>query len=126
MLTGLSFEIAAAPAVAAPNRADVACFIGMVARRPGVPLPAGVHAQLRSAGWEGGPWALDAQRTESLLQVPVIVDAWDAFDRLFAWELRPLRADGTGRCTTYLGAAVPAGLPPGFTYRFSMLPSKPR
>lgn len=106
MLTGLSFEIAAPPVAAAPNRADVACFIGMVARRPGVPLPADVREQLRSAGWEGGPWALDAERMDSLLQVPIVVDAWDMFDQLFAWERRPLRADRAGWCATYLGAAV--------------------
>jgi uncharacterized protein len=106
MLTGLSFEIAAAPAAAAPNRADVACFIGMVSRRPGVALPSGVRAQLRSSGWEGGPWLVEAQRVDSLSQLPVIVDSWDAFDRLFAWERRPVRADGTGWCATYLGAAV--------------------
>jgi uncharacterized protein len=106
MLTGLSFEIAAAPAVAAPNRADVACFIGMVARRPGTRLPVAVHAQLRAGGWEAGPWGIDAERIEGLSQLPVVVDAWDAFHDLFAWERRPLRADGAGWCATYLGAAV--------------------
>jgi hypothetical protein len=28
-----------------------------------------------------------------------VVDAWDTFDRLFAWEARPVRADGDTRCT---------------------------
>ena len=55
MLTGLSFETAQPPLAAAPNRADVACFIGMVARRPGVPLPvtsliADLHRMLVAAG----------------------------------------------------------------------------
>ena len=94
MLTGLSFETAQPPLAAAPNRADIACFIGMVARRPGVPLPADVRAQLRETGWVGGPWKLTAERIEALWQLPVVVDAWDTFDRLFAWETRPLHASG--------------------------------
>ena len=111
MLTGLTFETAQPPAAAAPNRADVACFIGMVARRPRVALPAGVRAQLRGTGWIGGPWNLAAARVADLWQLPVVVDAWDTFDRLFAWETRPVRADpvradGETRCTGYLGAAV--------------------
>ena len=38
---GLRFETAAPPLRPDPNRIDVACFIGYVARRPG-PLPASV------------------------------------------------------------------------------------
>ena len=106
MLTGLSFQVAAAAPAAAPNRADVACFIGMVARRPRAPLPPAVVAQLRAGGWVDGPWDLEPWRIDDLWQVPVVVDAWDTFHRLFAWEERPLREDGAVRCATYLGAVV--------------------
>jgi hypothetical protein len=40
-----------------------------------------------------------------LLDVPVPIDTWDVFDRLFEWERRPLdRSDQFA--TSYLGAAV--------------------
>ena len=54
-MNGLSFELAP-PAVAPdPNRVDVACFVGYVARRTAA-LPAGVRRALAEARWIGGPW----------------------------------------------------------------------
>lgn len=42
---------------------------------------------------------------DDLLDIPVPIDNWEVFDRLFAWERRDL--DGRGPVsTTYLGAAV--------------------
>jgi hypothetical protein len=42
---------------------------------------------------------------DELFDIPVPIDNWDAFDRLFAWERRDL--DGRGAVgSTYLGAAV--------------------
>lgn len=42
---------------------------------------------------------------DDLLDIPVPIDNWDIFDRLFAWERRDL--DGRGPASaTYLGAAV--------------------
>jgi len=108
MLSALDFETAERPAPADPNRADVACFVGWVARRSGVPLPASLRDHLRRAGWLEGPWALDEARLEGLLHVPVVLDGWSAFDRLFAWDARTVRAGVEGRCATYLGAAVRA------------------
>ncbi len=52
----LYFETALPLAPASPNRADVACFIGFIARRRGVPLSASVREELRTAGWVQGPW----------------------------------------------------------------------
>ncbi len=106
MLSGLDFETAEPGAPAAPNRADVACFVGFVGRRVGVPVPAAVRDQLRAAGWVDGPWALDPDRIDALLQVPVVLDGWNAFDRLFAWNARTVRAGEPGVCAGYLGAAV--------------------
>jgi hypothetical protein len=47
-----------------------------------------------------------ADEVEALLQLPVVVESWMAFDALFAWEARPVSAGSARRCTSYLGAAV--------------------
>ena len=92
-----SEEAAAQPADL--HRADIACFVGLVARRA-APGPE-TRRWLRERGWERlRPAALD-----DLLDVPVPITSWSAFDRLFAADRRPL--DGSGRVgATYLGAAV--------------------
>jgi hypothetical protein len=102
----LVFDTRAAHAPAAVNRADIACFVGHVARRPRAPLPAHVEAELRGAGWIDGPWARPGTTPESLENLPVTIESWDDFDRLFDWRRRPLVAGGTATCATYLGAAV--------------------
>ncbi|MBE0623307.1 MAG: phage tail sheath family protein [Burkholderiales bacterium] len=106
----LYFETALPLAPASPNRTDVACFIGFVARRSGVPLPATVREELRTAGWVQGPWHQGEDALQSLENLPVTVESWEAFARLFAWEERPLKTeqvtDARAACTTYMGAAV--------------------
>ena len=52
-MNGLSFELAPPAAAADPNRVDVACFIGYVARRQ-TPLVADVRKALAAAGWKIG------------------------------------------------------------------------
>lgn len=106
MLSRLHFETASRAAAPAAARADVACFIGYVGRRPRQPLPAAVRAQLRSAGWVDGPWRRTAGELDSLLHLPVTVDSWDAFDALYAWDRRPLVEGRPETCASYLGAAV--------------------
>jgi len=106
----LYFETALPLAPASPNRTDISCFIGFIARRRGVPLPATVREELRTAGWVKGPWGQGEDALQSLENLPVTVESWEAFARLFAWEERPLNTDpGTDAsavCTTYMGAAV--------------------
>jgi hypothetical protein len=102
----LVFELAKPTAEPLRHRADVACFIGFVARRPQRPLPDALRAQLAAAGWVDGIWARPAAQVESLLNLPVALDSWDLFDHLFAWDERPLLEAGTRHCATYLGAAV--------------------
>ncbi|HNQ03550.1 MAG TPA: hypothetical protein PKH69_02955 [Thiobacillaceae bacterium] len=102
----LRFELTPPTAPADHRRADIACFIGHVARRPGVPLPAALREQLAAAGWVHGVWARPAAQLETLDNLPVVLDGWDQFDTLFAWEGRPVEADGRRRCATYLGAAL--------------------
>jgi hypothetical protein len=42
---------------------------------------------------------------DDLLDIPVPIDNWEAFDRLFAWDERDV--DGRGQtCPTYMGAAI--------------------
>ncbi len=108
MLSGLRFETPVPPAAVAPERTDIACFIGYVARRPGVPLPDDLIAGLQARGWVGGPWgkAATLDPLDALEQLPVPFESWQSFSQLFAWELRPLREAGAGSCATYLGAAV--------------------
>ena len=78
----LEFETARPSAPAAPQRTDIACFIGHVARR-GSPVPPEVIADLRAAGWIDGPWRRrDAAQITALEQLPVTVESWEAFDRL--------------------------------------------
>jgi hypothetical protein len=96
---GLRFEEQPAIVAADPNRADVACFVGFVAQRPG-PLPAEVARWLLARRW-----IQDAGAPADLRQLPVPIDTWEIFDRLFAWEQRLLRP-GSGQLPTYLGAAI--------------------
>jgi hypothetical protein len=92
-----------APVVSAdPNRADIACFVGFVARRSKAPAPAPVMRWLKAQGWTSRN---RPKIEELLLDVPVPIDSWEVFDHLFEWERRPL--DESGRFgATYLGAAV--------------------
>lgn len=108
----LLFETAHPIGTAAPERADVACFVGYIARRRNVRLPAEVRQQLASHGWVDGPWRRGEESLESLENLPVVIDSWDLFDRLFAWDERPLGrapdpvSGATSHCATYMGAAL--------------------
>ena len=86
----LMFEVASPPSESDANRADVACFIGFVRRRPNRPLPDALRAQLAAAGWVDGIWRRSPAQIESLENLPVALDSWSLFDWLFAWEARPL------------------------------------
>ncbi len=122
-MQGLVFEQPPRAPASAPERTDVACFVGFADRRvrpdPSranvyragrpAPLPDGVARFLEERGWltpAGGRPARHARASaRDLLDVPVLVDSWDTFAQLFAWEARPL--DGQGHtCLTWLGAAV--------------------
>ncbi len=108
----LYFETAVPHVPSSPNRTDVACFIGFIARRRALPLPTTVRDELRISGWVQGPWRRNEDDLQSLENLPVTVESWAAFTRLFAWEARPLTADedpaqtSAATCTSYLGAAV--------------------
>ena len=103
-MNGLSFELAPSAPTPDPNRVDIACFTGYVARRA-TPLPVAVRAALAEARWTDGPYARPQPELEALLQLPVVVESWGAFDALFAWDARPVGVGGR-TCASYLGAAV--------------------
>jgi hypothetical protein len=137
-MRGVVIEQQAPVAPPAPNRADVACFVGFVARRMArgagdalVPSPsilssrggpAPLHRWFVERGWTrvaynyapAAPleWTLDDAALDLLLDVPVPIDGWEQFDRLFAWEQRPFTTQTAGGATrtvigpSYLGAAV--------------------
>src|ERR1051326_6872394 len=100
-MNGLVFEQHARVAASAPNRADVALFVGFVRRRAGVAIPDALQRWLDEQGGIAGPYARPAQDVAQLLDIPVPIEAWDSFDALFQWEQRD---DDT--TSTYLGAAV--------------------
>ncbi len=69
-------------------------------------LPGQVIEDLRAAGWIDGPWRRDEAQIRALEQLPVVVESWDAFDRLFDWRSRPVATGSTATCATYLGATL--------------------
>src|SRR3990170_8120780 len=99
----LEFDPARASVPAPPQRTDITCFVGHVGRRRG-PLPERVTRDLRAAGWIDGPWNRDEAQIRSLEQLPVTVESWEAFDRLFEWRSRLVSNAGTATCASYLGA----------------------
>lgn len=98
-VTGLVFEDLP-PVEQAANRADIALFVGFVGRRA-TPVPANIHGWLVSRQPELG----GTDRLVRLLDLPVPIDNWQVFDRLFAWDTRRASSRG-GSVTTLLGAAV--------------------
>lgn len=103
-MKGIIFEPPAPPHLSAPNRTDVACFIGLVNVR-GIELPADLTVWLQQEGWLSTT-GFEGERVAAtaLTDVPVPIDSWQRFDALFAWNERAYNDDVVG--TSYLGAAV--------------------
>ncbi|HTE44768.1 MAG TPA: hypothetical protein VK636_05945, partial [Gemmatimonadaceae bacterium] len=104
----LRFETEPPVEAPAPNRMDVACFVGFVRPRTGASSGA-IQRWLGENGWLQSPSGLRMPyaRTSAAtyLDVPIPIERWAVFDRLFAWDERAM--EGTdARATTYLGAAV--------------------
>ncbi len=96
-MRGIRFQIRPPVAAPHPNRTDIACFAGFVRRRAASPVTAEVAAWFQTQGWSDGPYRRDV---DALLDIPVPVDTWDTFDRLFQWD----RRDPSG--STLMGAAI--------------------
>jgi uncharacterized protein len=115
MTTGLSFTTQAPKIQINPNRSDVVCFVGFIARRRTV-VPETIRQWLQEQGWQRGPYArpgardgdlsVDLSVDLSLLDVPVPIDSWAVFNQLFAPDDRLLSANSVRKGSTYLGAAV--------------------
>jgi uncharacterized protein len=119
-MESLNFITATPPVVSDPVRADIACFVGFVARRDDPPvrlpeetddeylqraLPSWVCSWLAQQDWNPDWHGRSVDDLVTLQDVPVVIDSWDAFDSLFAWDKRPL--DNGGRiCHTALGVAL--------------------
>ena len=88
------------PALA--SRADVAVFAGLVARRPGVAVPEALRQTLADAGWAGtGPFARPPASVDALLDVPVPLESWDAFDHSSPGTSGPFPAPGPTSCLVH-------------------------
>lgn len=69
------------------------------------PLPRELWRWLHERGWATGPYARTPRELRQLLDVPVPLESWEAFARLFCAGMRRLDADGA-RGMGYLAAAV--------------------
>lgn len=107
-LPGITFSASRPTRTMLSSRADVAMFVGCVARR-GAAVPDGLKAELAANGWsEQGLFKAGPERIEALLDVPVPVESWSEFDALFAWDRRPSAPESTDMLPTPLGLAVKA------------------
>lgn len=113
---GLFLQAEQSLGAALPSRADVALFVGLVARRTGrngapTPIPTPILDGFREAGWMTSSWsaprtARPPQQIEALLDLPVPIERWEDFDALFAWNGRLVEDGGSARIPSHLGAAV--------------------
>jgi hypothetical protein len=87
-MPGLVFAVEPPLILPVPNRADVACFIGLVARRD-TDIPEALHKWLIAQGWLQSPAENPGQARLDLEDLPVPLESWEMFDRLFAWDRRP-------------------------------------
>lgn len=89
------------------GRADVAMFVGLVAREP-APLPGPLRTFLADGGWV--PMILpddgDSAETHALLGLPAPVESWDEFCALYGWDGREVEAEGPERIPSNMGLAV--------------------
>jgi len=89
------------------GRADVALFVGLVAR-DSAPLPDRLRGFLADGGWvpmtlpDGG----DGEATLALLGVPVPVESWDEFSALYRWDGREVEQGSPDTIPSNLGLAV--------------------
>ncbi len=101
----LCFESAKRVVPSAPERADIALFVGFCQRRSlsgkVVPVPAAVARFLVEQGFSGRFDEKDPY--DPLKDVPVLIERWEVFDRLFAWEEGKAGQKAPGM---YLGASV--------------------
>lgn len=111
-MKGVNFIVQKPVPDSLPSRVDVACFVGLVATRKTDNIlkdEPGIKTWLEHRGYfhpkEGDSTKYRFPGVEELLDVPIPVEGWQTFDRLFAWDQRPIK-NTHEKCTSYLGAAV--------------------
>lgn len=113
-MSRIDFQPAMPVVRSAPNRADIACFIGFLSARDGATVPANIAAWMDREGLIEPPLAAGLRQQlrmgvplslqdVPLLDVPTPIDDWAVFDRLFAWDQR---SSDPNDGATYLGCAV--------------------
>jgi Bacteriophage tail sheath protein len=101
-MNGLSFHRRSTISESAPERMDIACFLGMITARASRPLTAEIAAWMVAHSWATSD-EVAAQPASAFKKRPIPIENWAVFDGLFQWESRT--ADGLGG-PTYLGIAV--------------------
>ncbi len=102
----LTLRDAARPGAGLPTRADVAVFVGLVGRTAAA-VPVALVDALTAAGWAGpGAFARSPDHVAALLDVPVAVDSWGAFEALYAWDQRVQEQGAPFTVPSRLGLAV--------------------
>lgn len=100
---GISFASAQHISPPNPNRMDIACFVGFVPLRDGCEIPDSLRIWLEENRW------LDRLKQQpsglyDLVDVPIPVESWEAFQELFAGEKR---LDGRAEvCSFTLGEEI--------------------
>lgn len=100
-MIGLRFETDPPVSGSNTHRMDVPLFVGYVGLRadPAPEIPSAITEWVEQR-YPDAP--------ADLLNVALPLDDWATFDRLFAWDARPVEADEDTEGDTYLGAAVRA------------------
>jgi hypothetical protein len=105
-LPGIAFTASRPTLSGLSSRADVAMFVGCIARRAAA-LPGVTRDALVADGWTPtGLFKATAERLDTLLGVPVPVQSWSEFDVLYAWDQRPAAPRAIEQVPSPLGLAV--------------------
>lgn len=101
----LTFEVTERVAPSAPERADVACFVGFVRRHLDTPVSAALKHHLFAQGWMTAPTLRVDPNDEHapLADVPLPFESFGAFEQCFDWRARTGTEPDEA---TALGAAV--------------------
>jgi len=106
-MAGVSFQYQQPIEQGSANRMDIPCFIGLIDVRKDVDhraLDEWLYRQSWMNSASGEQATYHRASAINLLDVPLPIDSWESFDRLFAWDQRQYtkQIDGAG----YLAAAV--------------------
>jgi hypothetical protein len=105
-MPGITFSASRPAWAGLSSRADVALFVGCVART-GTAVPAALRSELEEGGWSPtGLFRTNAARLDALLDIPVPIESWSEFESLYDWNRRPAAPLSADMLPTALGLAV--------------------